>query len=106
MRPSVNGPAEAGYERQNASVEEYVQFEKNGEGFSTGEPCQECVLLRRYNAALLPLVQSGKDGHQAPLLLPLSIILHCERVPKTKLVAAMPLAADRCEDRGRDVGGR
>ena len=68
LRPGGDGPAETGDERQNTSVEENVQLEKNGEGFSTGEACQERVLLRRYNAALLPLLQSGEYGHEVFVL--------------------------------------
>ena len=68
LRPGADGPAEAGDERQNTSVEENVQLEKKGKGFSTREACQECVLFRRYNAALLPLLQSGEYGHEVFVL--------------------------------------
>jgi len=47
LRPDADGPAEAGDEREDTAVEEKVQLEKKGEGFFTGEACQECVLLRR-----------------------------------------------------------
>ena len=63
LRPGADGPAEAGDERQNTGVEENVQLKEKGEGFSTREACQECVLFRRNNAALLPLLQSGEYGH-------------------------------------------
>ena len=62
-RPGADGPAEARDERQNTSVEEDVQLEEKGEGFSTGEAHQECVLLWRYDAVLLPLLQSGEYCH-------------------------------------------
>ena len=68
LRPGADSPAESGDERQNTGVEENVQLEKKGEGFSTGEACQMCVLLRRYFALLLPLLQSGEDGHEAFVL--------------------------------------
>ena len=64
LRPGADGPAEAGDERQNTGVKENVQLEKKGEGFSTGEACQKCVLLRRYDGLLLPLLQSGEYGHE------------------------------------------
>src|SRR3979411_1367348 len=35
LRPGAYGPAEAGDERQNTGVEENVQLEKKGKGFST-----------------------------------------------------------------------
>jgi hypothetical protein len=63
LRPSADGPAETGDERQNASVEKKVQLEKKGEGFSTGEARQEGMLLRRYGIVLLPLLQSGEYCH-------------------------------------------
>ena len=47
LRPSADGPAEASDEREDASVKEKVQLEKEGERFSPGEACQERVLLRR-----------------------------------------------------------
>src|SRR6266849_7120717 len=58
LRPCADGPAEAGDERQNTSVEENIQLKKNGKRLSTREACQECVLFRRYNAGLLPSLQS------------------------------------------------
>src|SRR5690242_10284020 len=96
LRPGADGPAEAHDERQNTSVEEDVQLEKQGEGFSTGEARQEYVLLWRYNAVLLPLLQSGEYCHEVVLgpakwirrlacdqgatLRPMSApILHCNR---------------------------
>src|SRR6267142_2523749 len=63
LRPGADGPAEAGDERQNTSVEENIQLKKNGKRFSTRKACQECVLFRRCNAGLLPLLQSGEYGH-------------------------------------------
>ncbi len=68
LRPGADGPAEAGNERQNAGVEENVQLEKKGKGFSTREAFQERMLFRRYNAALLPLLQSGEYGHEVFVL--------------------------------------
>ena len=65
LRPSADSPAQSANERQHTGVEENVQLEKKGEGFSTGEACQMGVLLRRYFALLLPLLQSGEDGHEA-----------------------------------------
>ena len=56
LRPGADSPAESGNERQHTGVEENVQLEKKGEGFSTGEACQMRVLLRRYLALLLPLL--------------------------------------------------
>ncbi len=56
LRPGGDSPAESGNERQHTGVEENVQLEKKGEGFSTGEACQMRVLLRRYLALLLPLL--------------------------------------------------
>src|SRR5580704_8455539 len=43
LRPGADGPAEAGDERQNTRVEQNVQLEKEGEGFSTAEARQKCV---------------------------------------------------------------
>src|SRR5579872_858837 len=67
LRPSAHSPTEAGDERQNACVEQNVQLEKDGKGFSARDACQERTLFRRYNAAFLPLLQSGKDGHRSSL---------------------------------------
>src|SRR5260370_12219343 len=55
-RPGADGPAEAGDERQNTGVEENVQLEEKGEGVAAREGCEECVLFRRYCAALFPLI--------------------------------------------------
>ena len=68
LRPGADGPTEARDERQNTSLEEDVQLEKKGEGFSTGEARQECVLLRRYSAVLLPLLQSVEYCHEVFVL--------------------------------------
>ena len=35
LRPGADSPAESGNERQHTGVEENVQLEKKGEGFST-----------------------------------------------------------------------
>src|ERR1700722_3788508 len=41
LRPGTDGPAEAGDERQNTSIEENVELDKKRDRFSTGEPGQE-----------------------------------------------------------------